>query len=181
MVPFGRQQLEGFVLKITNNNSQEYELKEIIDIIDEEPVINEEMLELGKYISKKTLSNLISAYQSMLPSALKAKKDFKVNKKYVSYIKKTDKEYIPKNDVQKELLDLIGNDEVLKSSIKSNSLKTLLDKKVLIEIKKETYRLNNNYECEKCNITLNDEQQIVVDTVLGNINIFKPFLLYGVS
>ncbi len=181
LVPFGRQQLEGFVLKITNNNSQEYELKEIIDIIDEEPVINEEMLELGKYISKKTLSNLISAYQSMLPSALKAKKDFKVNKKYVSYIKKTDNEYIPKNDVQKELLDLIGNDEVLKSSIKSNSLKTLLDKKVLIEIKKETYRLNNNYECEKCNITLNDEQQIVVDTVLGNINIFKPFLLYGVT
>ena len=112
LVPFGSQKLEGFVLKITNDNSQEYELKQIIDIIDEEPVINEEMLELGKYVSKKTLSNLISAYQSMLPSALKAKKDFKINKKYISYIKKIDNEYIPKNNIQKELLEFIGNNEV---------------------------------------------------------------------
>lgn len=181
LVPFGNQKLEGFVLKITNNNSHEYELKEIIDVIDEEPVINEEMLELGKYISKKTLSNLISAYQSMLPSALKAKNDFKVNKKYVSYIKKIDNTYLPKNNSQKELLELIGDNEVLKGSINSNSLKTLLDKKVLVEIKYETYRLNKDYQCEECNITLNEEQQTVVNTVLSNMNNFKPFLLYGVT
>jgi len=40
---------------------------------------NEELLKLGEYISKKTLSTMISSYQCMLPSALKAHKDFVVN------------------------------------------------------------------------------------------------------
>ena len=90
LVPFGKQKLEGFVLNIENNKDTDYELKEIISVIDEEPVLNSEMLELGKYISNKTLCNLISAYQTMLPAALKAHKDFNVNKKYISYIKLID-------------------------------------------------------------------------------------------
>ena len=72
-VPFGKRIIEGFVLKVYNDFNETYEVKEIKEIIDENPVINEEMLELGKYISKKTLSPLISCYQSMLPSGLKAK------------------------------------------------------------------------------------------------------------
>ena len=72
LVPFGKQKLEGFVLRIEKNKDVDYELKEIIEVIDENPVLNSEMLELGKYISKKTLCNLISAYQTMLPAALKA-------------------------------------------------------------------------------------------------------------
>ena len=56
IVPFSNQKLEGFVLSI-NNNDVDYKLKNIIDIIDNEPVLTSEMLELGKYISKKTLCN----------------------------------------------------------------------------------------------------------------------------
>ena len=59
LVPFGNRKLEGFVLKI-DNKEVDYEVKNIIDVIDEKPVINEEMLKLGIYISKKTLSPLIS-------------------------------------------------------------------------------------------------------------------------
>ena len=55
LVPFGKQKLEGFVLKIKENEKLDYELKEIISLIDEEPVLNKEMLELGKYISQKTI------------------------------------------------------------------------------------------------------------------------------
>ena len=53
LVPFNNRKLEGFVLNITNNTNYDYELKEIIDVVDDEPVLNEEMLKLGKYISKK--------------------------------------------------------------------------------------------------------------------------------
>ena len=45
LVPFGKQKLEGFVLKIKENEKLDYELKEIISLIDEEPVLNQEMLE----------------------------------------------------------------------------------------------------------------------------------------
>ena len=44
------------------------------------------MLELGKFISKNTFSTLISAYQAMLPKALKAKNKVNINKKYNKFI-----------------------------------------------------------------------------------------------
>ena len=71
-VPFGRQELDGFVLNI-KNKSEVSDLKEIIGIKDKDILLNEELLELGKWMSKSTLSTLISCYQTMLPKALKAK------------------------------------------------------------------------------------------------------------
>ena len=62
LVPFNNRKLEGFVLKIEKNYETNYELKEIISLIDENPVLNNEMLELGKIISKRTFTNLISSY-----------------------------------------------------------------------------------------------------------------------
>ena len=50
-VPFQNRTLEGFV--VGYNKDVDYEVKDIINIIDEDPVLNEELLELGKYISKK--------------------------------------------------------------------------------------------------------------------------------
>ena len=47
LVPFGKQKLEGFVLKI-DNEEPEYETKEIISLIDLKPVLNKELIELGK-------------------------------------------------------------------------------------------------------------------------------------
>ena len=185
LVPFGRQTLEGFVLNVSKEKQIDYDLKEIIDCLDEEPVLNSEMLELGNYISKKTLCNLISAYQTMLPTALKAHHSSpKINKKYISYINLLDSAYIPKNDNQKEILDLLRHDMVLRSDLNKisvSSLNTLLNKKVVEEVKEETYRLlsSNNYIDKKVKLT--DEQQNVVNKVLKNKDKFSPFLLHGVT
>ena len=182
LVPFGRQELEGFVIDI-NNKELDYKLKEIIDIIDLEPVLTSEMLELGKYISNKTLCNLISAYQTMLPRALKAKKGLNINKKYVTYLK-LNKDYIPKNDKQKEIIELLKNKEVLKSDvvkISSSSVKTLIEKGIIIEVKKEIYRLDDKVIKEEKKIVLNTDQSKVVDRVLECRDKFKPFLLHGVT
>ena len=145
LVPFGTRKLEGFILKIYDEGSFDYEVKDIIDIIDDHPVINDEMLELGKYISKRSLSSLISVYQTMLPSALKAKSSRKFNKKYLTYISYVNSDNI-KTVKQKEVLDYIRDKkEVLKSSISSKSiLKYLLSNGNVCEIKKEVYRLNDD-------------------------------------
>jgi len=183
LVPFGSQQLEGFLISINKNNI-DYKLKEIIDIIDDEPVLTKEMIELGKYISKKTLCNLISAYQTMLPRALKAKRGFIVNKKYVTYLKLIDNNYEPKNSNQKEIIDLLKDGDKLKSelvSISSSSLKTLMQKNVIIEEKCEQYRINNNDIKEDGKIILNEEQSFAVNKVIEYKNDFKPFLLHGVT
>jgi len=184
LVPFGKQKLEGFVLNIEKDKKIDYEVKEIIEVIDDNPVLNSEMLSLGKYISKKTLCNLISAYQTMLPAALKAHNNFNVNKKFITYIKLIDFEYIPKNDNQKEIIELLKKGDILKSDltkISISSINTLLNKNVIEEIKEETYRLNNNSIYEDKKIILNSEQKNVVDIVLSNLNLFKPYLLHGVT
>ncbi len=59
LVPFGKQTLEGFVLKIKDLVEIDYKLKSIISCIDENPVLNKEMLELGIFMQNKTISTVV--------------------------------------------------------------------------------------------------------------------------
>ena len=127
LVPFGRMNLEGFVVEI-NDNKPDYDIKEINSLIDDEPVLNEEMLELGKYICKKTLCTLSSSYQTMLPKALKAKNGSKVNIKYETYIA-IDKD-INLDGKRKEIYDLVKkNGKVLKRDL--NNISTYITKDLI--------------------------------------------------
>jgi len=181
LVPFNNQKLEGFILNI--KNKVDFKTKDIISVIDENPVLNNELIELGNYISKKTIVNKITAYQTMLPTALKAKKNTKINKKYISVLELINNNYETKNKTQLEILSLFKEKkEVLKkecNDISISSTNTLIKNNVLKEIKIEEYRLKNNIEKEKNNIILNDEQKKVIDSV--ELNKFNPYLLHGVT
>ncbi len=187
-VPFNNQTLEGFILEVLSNNDIK-ELKEIIDVVDEDIILNEELLELGKYIKDKTICTLISAYQAMLPKALKAQNRTLINKRFDKYIELNVSEYSLSNyrlnEPQKEILEIvIANNIVRKNeltAISTSSVKTLLNKKVLREVERETYRLNVN-SLEKDNIhILTDDQQKIVDTVIKNEELPKNYLLHGVT
>ena len=182
-VPFGKQILEGFVLKIKNECNLEYEIKEIIKQIDENPVLNEELLELGIYMSKKYLCNLITCYQTMLPSALKAKNNFVVPKKYVTYII-LKKDTIGKNEQQNKILEILRKNKKVKKSelvnISSSSLNTLIKNGYLEEKKEEIYRLNDNTNIVKENINLTNDQKLAIEKI-NNTNNFKTYLLHGVT
>lgn len=183
LVPFGKQKLEGFVTNVIKEFNGEYKLKEIIDVIDENPVLNEEMLELGRYMSKKTICNLINCYQTMLPSALKAKNGLTINKKYITYISLIDNNYIPKNESQKQILDKLKNNKIPKkelTNISVSALNTLIKNNIVISEQIEEYRINNNEKLEQSNIKLNESQQIAVNEIIKS-NKFEPFLLYGVT
>ena len=72
LVSFNNQKLEGFILEILDSCNEEYEIKDIIKVVDSDVILTNELLELGKFVSSETLSTLISSYQAMLPKALKA-------------------------------------------------------------------------------------------------------------
>ena len=182
-VPFGKQTLEGFVLKIKSDYNLEYEVKEILKQIDKNPILNDELLELGKYMSKKYLCNLITCYQTMLPSALKAKNNFVVPKKYLTYIV-LKKDTIGKNEQQNKILDMLRtNKKVLKTeliNISNSSLNTLLKNGYLEEVKEETYRLKDNVDIIKNDVKLTDDQQNAIEKI-NNTSKFKTYLLHGVT
>ena len=183
IVPFGNRRLEGFVLKLEKQKKLDYKLKDIIDVIDENPILNDEMLELGTYISKKTLSPLIACYQTMLPKALKARSKYNINKKYISYLKITKTTPILKTDKQKEIYHLIKEKgKVPKkeaTNISAYTVKSLLEKGYIEEIKEETYRLEDNVKEEKIKHIPTKDQQKVIDSV--NLSSFNPYLLHGVT
>ncbi len=181
LVPFGRQTLEGFVLEIKDSSNRD--LKEIYSILDQDIVLNDELLQLGKEIQSSTLSTLISAYQVMLPKALKAKAGVLVAKKYQTFYELKDESYVATSLAQKKILELfldrksISRKELL--NISSSALSTLVEKNVLRSIKKEDYRMRYEVREDQKKV-LTCSQQAVVDAVLENKR-GVPFLLFGVT
>lgn len=182
-VPFGKMELEGFVVEV--KDSSDIEVKDILDVIDDEAILNSELLELGKKMQEDTLSTLISCYQIMLPKALKAKNGQVINKKFDTYY------YLNKDIVcygklstsQEKIINLCMEKEyVLRKElvdISLSSLNTLIKKNILLEKKLEHYRLSYNEKIEPKKELTNDQRR-VVDEVLANTG-YYPYLLFGVT
>ena len=183
-VPFGKQVLEGFVLRVYSDPLDNMDLKSIIRVIDDEPVLNEELLLLGKYIKDETLCSLMSAYQCLLPLAYKAKKKGSVSLKKDKYIRLSDVDLSSYkfNSVQQKIIDILLKDSiVLKKNldmVSSSSVKTLINKGVLEVLEREVYRLVHD-EVDKVSFSLNDEQREVLSSVL--LDSYNTYLLYGVT
>ena len=71
VVPFAGRSVQGFVVSIRPTSDFEGELKEIERLMDLEPVLSKEMIELGEYMSNHLFAFLIHCYQTMLPAMLK--------------------------------------------------------------------------------------------------------------
>ena len=178
LVPFGKQKLEGFIISIKNES--DYELKEIISILDDEPILTKELLLLGQEIKNDIMCNLISIYQTMLPKGYKAKKRDSINIKYETYIKikneKSAQEFINTSKAKKQveiINDLLKEKRVLKNKYNSNLVKSLIDKDIIEEEKKEVYRLNieseikdlvklNQYQLEALNKIKSSNKDVIV-------------------
>ncbi|MBP0724855.1 primosomal protein N' [Bacillus sp. RG28] len=89
IVPFGPRKVQGIVLAVKDHTSVS-KVKEIGEVLDVIPVLTEELLLLGTYLSEETLCFLITAYQAMLPTAIKA-----VYKKFVRLHSKESIDYLP--------------------------------------------------------------------------------------
>lgn len=182
IVPFASRTLEGFIVSISNKQTYDKKLKSIIRIVDEQRVLNDELLDLGKYMQQTTLASLISCYQVMLPKALKAKVNTTINKKYTTYYKLNEINDYKLNSKQKEIITLIKKEKLVSRKtlleISSSSLKTLLKNNIITEEKKESYRLNYD-EVNSKNYTLTEDQEKVKEDILNSED--KIYLLYGVT
>lgn len=72
VVPFGPRKIQGFVIDL-KEKGEVSKLKPIHEPMDLIPVLNQELLTLGDWLTEKTLCFKISAFQAMLPAAMKAK------------------------------------------------------------------------------------------------------------
>lgn len=173
-VPFGSRKLEGFVMNINERiEKADFDLKEIINVVDKNPVLNDELLDLGNYMSSFYLAPLIHCYQTMLPSALKANKNTTINikkEKYI-YLNKSEldiTEYIKNNKSVLQnniLIYVLKNNKVNKRDIANKGvLRTLIKKELLKETTEEIYRLKSDVVSPRTIHKLtNDQKQVVTD------------------
>ena len=181
-VPFGFMELEGFTVEIKNGSS--IEVKDILGVVDEDIVLNEELLELGKRMQENTLSTLISCYQVMLPKALKAKNGRVINKKLDTYYYLNDNvDYSKLNHKQIEIVNLcLEKKKVIRKElvdISSSSLNTLIKKNILVEEKIDHYRVSYNEKIEPKKELTTDQKRLVKEVLSSNET--YPYLLYGVT
>ena len=187
LVLFGKQKLEGYILAL--KNTSDVKTKDILEILDEEPVLNEEMLELGKFLQEKTLSSLSSCYSAMLPKALKASKKTQIHKKETLYLTLSGELEELQKEVtstsQKDVLALFENEaRILKSratKVSASAVKTLLKNGILNEEKEEVYRYQIKKQEEESAKILNDEQQLAKEKIVSSFQKNEIFLLHGIT
>ena len=184
-VPFASRELEGFVLDLVNSTDDNYELKEIISIVDEEPILNNELLHLGQFMSKKYFSTLISCYQTMLPKALKAQNKTTINKKMIKYVELCSNSFPKLKPNQEKIVEYLRiNGKVKKEEVNKISVSgvnTLIKNGIIIESIIEEYRLvTKDINKEKETFKLTVEQQEAKNKILSQTQ-SSVFLLHGVT
>lgn len=187
VVPFNNDVITGIIIKL-DSEKKDFEMKEIYNI-DESFVINDEQMHLAYYLKKTTLCPLISAFEVCLPPSLKIKHEIKDFHKYETYIclnvtLNDASKYIINNSkarAQINIIDkLIANKKIKKSEVSSSSLKILIQKGIVKEIKEIKNRINVSDETEN-KIILNEEQTSAYEVINKDLNVYKVFLLEGVT
>ncbi|AIC94884.1 primosomal protein N' [Shouchella lehensis] len=121
VVPFGPRKIQGFVMERTDTSDVK-NMKAIIEVLDPVPVLSDELLALGKWLAKATICFQVTAFQAMLPAALKTK----VSKKIQVRVEKT--------ELPEQVRILFGNGNQLDwDSLKKGEPSHLLTMKKAIE------------------------------------------------
>ncbi len=191
LVNFHNAKIVGYVVNIKNETRDKKQLEEqlgfdisqIIDVIDDSPLLNGELMKLSDEISSYYLAPKISVLQAMLPPSLKPTiNSLKAPKiKYEHFVRALTSDEDGLTPKQIELLRLIKtNGQILKSDINSPSiLKRLLElKKVeLFDIEKSCLKVLDFEKEEKKILTL--DQQSAVTSILNSDKMVS--LLEGVT
>lgn len=185
-IPFNKKIINGFVLRIYDDFQSDYSLKEIDSIVLENFILNKELLQLGKYLKNITLCSLVSAFNTMLPSSLKIEKNHDYSK-YKTYIElnKSPLEieaYLKTIKYPKQieiLTELLNGNSIEKNKENSNTVKTLVKKTLVKEVKKQVYRINYDYVKLETKPVMSEEQARTVEAV--ELNKHLTYLLYGVT
>ena len=177
-IPFNHRSIIGYVLECKETKLSVDELEKengfkyqyIQSVIDEEPLLNDELIQLSDTISKLTLSPRISVLQAMLPSSLKPSSSSNVNIKYLKKI--TIISNLPaKTSKQNECLDYIKKHQnlYLKDLPYSSTIVDNLVKQNLIQIEEvEVYRdVETSSSLTKNIVQLTPLQQTAVNGIMS--------------
>ena len=159
-------------------NKYGYEILEILEVIDENPIITQEQFDLAFWLSKTTVSPLISCLNAMLPKALKTTKKItnvttitkiKLNKLNTSLTKR-------QKEVYENLYDGMLYSEANKIS---NSIIKKFKDLNLIELYEDEKEYQNKLISSSSFKTLTVDQEKVYQKIMETEKVVS--LIYGIT
>lgn len=188
LVPFGRRQVEGFVVRKKETSTCRYDIKDIIMKLDEYPVILPEMLELARFMASKNL-RMIDCLRLFIPSKLRGGRVKVLKKNYVVYNDEIALEdalsMLPKSaKAQRAIAIRLEKSKIeLESEINSeyspSAVKALMERGILKRVSLEENRTPDSLKKENKVVTLTSEQQNAVDTITNGAS--GTYLIHGVT
>ena len=191
LLDFNHRDIIGYVVKVeeTNKSVEEYEeekgfsISEIKDVIDDEPLLNEELLSLLDEVSSYYLVPKISVLQSMLPPSLSPRRSsLKAPKiaydQFLEVISESEEDLTNKQIEVLRFIKLEGR--VLKRDIKQVSIvDKLLEKERIKIVKEEKRRLKIPDYKYQTPPKLSEDQNKVIDEFNNSNDLV--YLLEGVT
>lgn len=191
LIPFNNKNIIGYVLNVLEVDKSKEEIEEekgfkinfIADVLDDKPLLNDELMQLANEISQYYLSPLIAVLQAMLPKTLKPSSSSLKGVKiaYDLYLHLEDDNEEDLTSKQIELIRLLkDNGDILKRDYKSVSIVNKLIELKRISIKKvEKNRLVFPLAEEEKKKILTSDQNKAVNNILSSEKMVS--LLQGVT
>lgn len=179
-VNFASREVIGFVQQV-DVDSDYNNIKEVIEVIDDVPLLNDELIQLADYISNRFICSRISAYKTMLPPALRPSSNYsKVIYEDYIYLSSSDEKLTSR---QLEVYQSIKDRLPMKASEFRKETKTiskaLLDKGY-VKIQKVSKSSNLIQKTTSDTVhVLTDEQVSAIQAIQTSDE--SCFLLHGVT
>ena len=115
IVQFGiKKQYTALVVSISNKKNNDFKIKKIISVLDNQPIVNQKQIKFWKWMSKYYMANIGDVLNTALPNSLKLASESRIilNNSYT----------IKLNDKEQEIVEVLKD----KTSISLKQLKDIL-------------------------------------------------------
>lgn len=180
IVPLRNQKVFAFVDQCYEGEVN-FETKPVIEVIDEKPILNQELLDLAQWLSYMTIAPLIRCLQAILPNPLRPKKSAR-KVQMVRMVKVNEGEYKLSQHQQHIFDDLKQQQELSYTQalkLYKTSLKTLIKNGAVVEYEIEKTYEDQNIELSSNPKLLTQDQQKAVDSI--QLKSYSTSLLFGAT
>jgi len=124
VAPFGKRTLTGFVVNVTKSTQVKEEIKQIREVLDDEPIFNKTILKFYEWIAEYYLCSLGEALKLLVPhgTEVESKRKISIDKKFVLQLLEKEKK---KTTLRYKILQELSNRE----QITFSSLQKIVGKK----------------------------------------------------
>lgn len=180
LVSVGSQKQIGIVVKLQPQSSHA-KLKPILQVIDQEPIIDLNLIELCSWASNYYHKPIGEVLLGCLPKVIRSGKQPTCNP-VVVYQLRTNQDFNVTGSKQQQLIQLLQQQvrltkqQLLQHDFTTNTIDSLIKKNILQESE-----LNDNIKTTADFLSLNSSQQAAVTTINSNLNSYQAYLLYGIT